>query len=86
MRTVWTVAVGVTVAVLSTASPATAGADNPGSTASGGEAAVQGEVRLDGSQGEVRSSLKAVPRTRAHGFGEFGENDYRCREDWGKFC
>ncbi|MCV7368350.1 hypothetical protein [Mycolicibacterium duvalii] len=48
--------------------------------------AVQGEVRKNGDQGEVRASLKAVPKIRAKAFGNLGDNHYRCREHWDDFC
>ena len=46
----------------------------------------QGEVRAEGDQGAIRLSVKAVPQTRAHGFGDFGNNDYLCRSDWTDIC
>ena len=45
-----------------------------------------GEVRAEGDQGAIRLSVKAVPQTRAHGFGDFGNNDYLCRSDWADTC
>lgn len=46
----------------------------------------QGEVRAEGDEGAIRLSMKAVPQTRAHGFGNFGNNDYLCRSDWADTC
>ncbi|UXA17179.1 hypothetical protein [Mycobacterium sp. SMC-4] len=80
------VVVGVAAAVVSIVTATAAGAETPSSTGVGGSSAGQGEVRADGLQGQVRSSLKAAPKTRASAFGGMGENDYRCREDWGQFC
>lgn len=87
--------VGVAAAVIGLgvvlSAPVTAWADNEveadpatpsaGTVAADGirTAAVQGQIRAEGDQGEIRPSKKAVPEVEAHAFGDIGDNDYLCR-------